>query len=177
MWALQKRTGFTIVELLIVIVVIAILAAITIVAFNGVQARARDSQRLQDAKTIEKAIKLHILQTGTAPPFHTIADTQDGGWETSAEDTPNQFLKPLVDAGIISRVPVDPQNTTTSAYRYHLYVAGYAGCDPAKGRIAVFAIKDMETSGRPHPASPGFSCPTRDWQPETDYVIGIFENE
>jgi prepilin-type N-terminal cleavage/methylation domain-containing protein len=39
----QKTSGFTIVELLIVIVVIGILAAITIVAFNGVQERARAS--------------------------------------------------------------------------------------------------------------------------------------
>lgn len=39
----QKRAGFTIVELLIVVVVIAILAAITIVAFNGIQERAKDS--------------------------------------------------------------------------------------------------------------------------------------
>lgn len=40
-WATQK--GFTIVELLIVIVVIAILAAITIVAYNGIQNRAKAS--------------------------------------------------------------------------------------------------------------------------------------
>lgn len=37
----RKQTGFTIVELLIVIVVIGILAAITIVAYNGIQERAR----------------------------------------------------------------------------------------------------------------------------------------
>jgi len=37
----QKQTGFTIVELLIVIVVIGILAAITVVSFNGVQEKAR----------------------------------------------------------------------------------------------------------------------------------------
>jgi prepilin-type N-terminal cleavage/methylation domain-containing protein len=40
MWA-QKQKGFTIVELLIVIVVIGVLAAITVVAFNGIQERAR----------------------------------------------------------------------------------------------------------------------------------------
>lgn len=38
---LKKDRGFTIVELLIVIVVIAILAAITVVAFNGIQNRAK----------------------------------------------------------------------------------------------------------------------------------------
>ncbi|MDB5165339.1 MAG: Fimbrial protein, partial [Candidatus Saccharibacteria bacterium] len=38
-----KQRGFTIVELLIVIVVIGILAAITIVAYNGIQNRARVS--------------------------------------------------------------------------------------------------------------------------------------
>ncbi|RYF29318.1 MAG: prepilin-type N-terminal cleavage/methylation domain-containing protein [Chloroflexi bacterium] len=41
----SSKSGFTIVELLIVIVVIGILAAITIVAFNGVQKRAQQSKR------------------------------------------------------------------------------------------------------------------------------------
>lgn len=43
LWGKYKQRGFTIVELLIVIVVIAILAAITIVAYNGIQDRARSS--------------------------------------------------------------------------------------------------------------------------------------
>ncbi len=53
-----KRTpvGFTIVELLIVIVVIGILAAITIVAYNGVQARAQLAKRESDVATYYKAI-------------------------------------------------------------------------------------------------------------------------
>jgi len=41
-WA-PRQKGFTIVELLIVIVVIGILAAITIVAYNGIQGRAKDA--------------------------------------------------------------------------------------------------------------------------------------
>jgi len=54
----QKQTysGFTIVELLIVIVVIGILAAITIVAFNGVQERSRVAVANTELRMLEKAI-------------------------------------------------------------------------------------------------------------------------
>jgi prepilin-type N-terminal cleavage/methylation domain-containing protein len=51
---LRKDRGFTIVELLIVIVVIAILAAITIVAYNGIQNRARTSSAQSAANVIVK---------------------------------------------------------------------------------------------------------------------------
>lgn len=47
--------GFTIVELLIVIVVIGILAAITIVAFTGVQQRARNTQVISGTKAYHSA--------------------------------------------------------------------------------------------------------------------------
>ena len=59
-----RREGFTIVELLIVIVIIAILAAITIVAFNGVQQRSRDSKRKQDVAQIAKLLSLYEIDNG-----------------------------------------------------------------------------------------------------------------
>ena len=63
---LQKinTSGFTIVELLIVIVVIAILAAISIVAFNGIQARAKLVQQTAELDRIGKAIQLWSADTG-----------------------------------------------------------------------------------------------------------------
>lgn len=57
-WAKQKESGFTIVELLIVIVVIGILAAITIVAFNGVQNRAREARLQSELGSVAKALEL-----------------------------------------------------------------------------------------------------------------------
>lgn len=54
----KKRDGFTIVELLIVTVVIGILAAITIVAYNGIQDRARASALTSGFKSIDKAFRL-----------------------------------------------------------------------------------------------------------------------
>lgn len=50
------HTGFTIVELLIVIVVIGILAAITIVSFNGVTSKANDAKISSDLNQLKKAV-------------------------------------------------------------------------------------------------------------------------
>ena len=63
--------GFTIVELLIVIVVIGILAAITIVAYNGVQQRARDSVRTSDIQAVQKALALYHADNGAYPSVGT----------------------------------------------------------------------------------------------------------
>lgn len=60
----MKKTvnGFTIVELLIVIVVIAILATISVVAYNGIQQRARTSAHQHAASQAEREIMVHALQ-------------------------------------------------------------------------------------------------------------------
>ncbi len=65
-----SSTGFTIVELLIVIVVIGVLAAITVVAFNGVQDRAQQSKIDSDIATIVKAV--HLARTNVDTNLFTI---------------------------------------------------------------------------------------------------------
>lgn len=60
---MHKRAGFTIVELLIVIVVIAILAAISIVAYNGVQQSAKVAKANSDLAALNKAIQTARVAT------------------------------------------------------------------------------------------------------------------
>ncbi len=85
MWANRKQTGFTIVELLIVIVVIAILAAITIVAYNGIQQRARDTRRIQDLAALSKSTKLYAVDNGGDYASINCGSTGNG-WLTSDYD-------------------------------------------------------------------------------------------
>jgi prepilin-type N-terminal cleavage/methylation domain-containing protein len=59
----QNTSGFTIVELLIVIVVIGILAAITIVAYNGIQDRARNSSIQSDLESFSKKLEMARIDT------------------------------------------------------------------------------------------------------------------
>ena len=62
---MKRNHGFTIVELLIVIVVIGILAAIVIVAYNGIQDRAQNNAKIQAAHQIAKAFESAVYQHGT----------------------------------------------------------------------------------------------------------------
>ena len=63
----KYKQGFTIVELLIVIVVIAILAAITMVAYNGIQDRAYDTTLKADISNNVKQIELYAAENGEYP--------------------------------------------------------------------------------------------------------------
>ena len=81
MWAKQKPTGFTIVELLIVIVVIAILAAITIVAYNGIQARAQESTVRNDLASASK--KLHLFNVDNSRFPNSVAELATVGIDIS----------------------------------------------------------------------------------------------
>lgn len=59
----QRQSGFTIVELLIVIVIIGILAAITIVAYNGIQDRARNASIQSDLTNFAKKLETARIDT------------------------------------------------------------------------------------------------------------------
>lgn len=102
----RRATGFTIVELLIVIVVIAILAAVTVVAYNGIQQRARDSTRTSDIAAIHRALELYRADNGVFPSV----GTDNIGYNISTLST---ALVPTY----IASIPNDP-NTSLTNYQY-----------------------------------------------------------
>lgn len=63
----KTTSGFTIVELLIVIIVISILAAITVVSFNGVRARALQSEKVSKFNEVRKALERFKIDNSRYP--------------------------------------------------------------------------------------------------------------
>lgn len=80
-WA-EKQKGFTIVELLIVVVVIAILAAITIVAYNGISGRAKDSAAKSDTANAIKSLEVFKVTNSRYPTTSTEAKLSTSGGNT-----------------------------------------------------------------------------------------------
>lgn len=76
-----RQSGFTIVELLIVIVVIGILAALVITTFSGIQQKARDTKRQTDIKALHSQLEAFFAQDGGGYPvladFNTLSWRQD----------------------------------------------------------------------------------------------------
>lgn len=100
------QRGFTIVELLIVIVVIAILAAISIVAYNGIQDRGRDSANLSQGKGLAKALEIYRIDNGDYP----ICGSVDGS-SCNVSDLSSKLVP-----AYLSSIPKD--GDTTKPYSY-----------------------------------------------------------
>lgn len=113
----RTQHGFTIVELLIVIVIIGILAAITIVAYNGIQSRANASGAMSDIQSLDKAIKLYYADNGSYPVT--------SGWSGLGREA--NFIPGLAPKYIAqipqSRMTVNPGVTTDTVAGW---VAAYA---------------------------------------------------
>lgn len=70
----SKRRGFTIVEMILVVVIIAILATITIVVYTSVQKRSQQSAAMAEMQSNSQKLSAYALANGTRMP--TYAQTQ-----------------------------------------------------------------------------------------------------
>ena len=109
MRGLQKEAGFSLVELMVVVLIIGLLVAMAVPIFNSTAASAKKKACFANQRTIEGALQAYQAAKGSAAPAISAG--------TTAGDT-----SPLVTAGYIKSWPICPLasgvSTPTYAYGY-----------------------------------------------------------
>lgn len=129
-----KQRGFTIVELLIVIVVIGILAGLVVTTFTGIQQKARNTERQTDVKAIHGQVEAYYAQNGRYP---TLGNLNDGTWRTAN-------MK-----GLDTEALKDPKGSASTlvataaanSYAYAVFASdGTTACDNTTTDCAVYTL-------------------------------------
>jgi general secretion pathway protein G len=111
----KKQGGFTLLELLIVIVIIGILALLIIPNITSAPKKARDTKRKTDITTVRKALEEYFVNNnvypGTAGDAATVLAGNAAGTATTGPLTTGT-------APIMKAVPVDPKNVAPNTYVY-----------------------------------------------------------
>ena len=93
---IKKQEGFTLLELLIVIVIIGILALLIVPNVVSAPKKSRDTKRKTDLREVKNSLEAYRIDKGDYPAT----------------------LDDLVDAGELKAVPTDPKNTEPYTYNY-----------------------------------------------------------
>jgi len=94
----SRRSAFTLIELLLVMVILAILAGVVINKFGGIQERAKDTRAKTDIANIKNALEQYKIVNGSYP---TTEEGLNALVVKPAGDLPD--WKPCLD-----KLPIDP---------------------------------------------------------------------
>ncbi len=112
---ISKDKSFTLIELLVVIAIIGSLSALLLPNFMGARERARDTQRKNDLKQIQKALEMYKLDQN--PPLYPTPDTSCGS--SCFPNSGNLWASGLNI--YMNKVPKDPNRTQNNgAYYYNV---------------------------------------------------------
>ena len=100
----KRNSGFTLVEILIVVVILGILAAIVIPQFSNAASEANTANCKSNLQTLRSQIALFKIKNGDTPPTCTTA-----GFAASADDAGNTMIPDYLQA-----IPVNPLSSTAT---------------------------------------------------------------
>jgi len=123
--------GFTIVELLIVVVIIGILASLIIVSYMGLQARARDTERKTDVQAIVKSLELFWTDNGYYPKASDMSQINAAWIRANLQNLPaSAIINPSSPAGTVNSIKKLGPSTDYMDYGYtSLDSAGTTDCN------------------------------------------------
>lgn len=123
-----SNSGFTLVELLVVITILAVLSVVGISAYSGLQKNARDARRKDDFRSIKVALELYYQNNKSYPLSGAtlnswLYSTGNDPWITGLSIyMPNGIPKDPVNTGN------DPWSANSPGYKYAYWSSTYPTC-------------------------------------------------
>ena len=119
---MKARSGFTLVEILIVVIILGILAAIVIPQFSDASTQARESSLRSDLQTVRSQVELYSIQHNDALPG---ADAGTTFIEAMEGTTNAAGSKTGTDLGpYVLKIPVNPFNNFATVREEAVSTAG-----------------------------------------------------
>ena len=128
----SRSTGFTLVELLMVIVVIAVLAGITVVGFSGVRDRADLTKKRSDLASIKTALELYKTDNGRYPNSEACVNIDSNynfGWCGFNQGSGDSFIPGLSPTYMRTIPNLDPSLLTNDSFLYRASGVASGGVD------------------------------------------------
>ena len=160
---LQRCAGFTLMELIVSVSILAILAGTLVPVVSDKLTATRDARRISDLKTIVDAVEGYMADNGKLP--EPDPEKGYGGWDTTLDGS---FLTVLLTQGYLREPPKDPRNDASFHYRYFHFPAGTSGFATD---FYVVGATGFETAA--YQNQHGYwKGSDRDWSKEFAYVTG-----
>ena len=149
---LLKQSGFTVPELLLIILVVLILSGLLLANYQGARAKERDTQRVTDINLIDNKLETYYNVNSSYPAKFN--SSQLFGIDVNNLKDPNGrmivFANPVADA-TAAQAQANPNTNSQSSY---LYIPYPSGCTNAAKNCTGFILKsfiEKPTSTTPNP--------------------------
>jgi prepilin-type N-terminal cleavage/methylation domain-containing protein len=103
-----SHSGFTLIELMVVVAIIAIMAAVGAIVYSQAQQNGRDSKRVQDVQESQKAVEQYNSINGSYP----------NNGSSAYIGHPDDAALNLVSYFQGNKVPLDPNSSSGTTYSY-----------------------------------------------------------
>lgn len=106
------RKGFTLIEVLVAVTIIAILISIGVVSYGSVNKRSRDAKRKGDVEQLRSALEMYRADNSFYP------NTGSGAWADASG------LSTVLVSTYLPAIPSDPKSTQTYRFRATNFLGG-----------------------------------------------------